>query len=397
MRLLIVCCSAAFVALSTLAASGLAATHYIKHDGTGDFATIQDGVNASSAGDTVLLAAGIYTGVGNKDIDYLGKAITVTSESGPDVTIMDCEGLGRGFIFQSGEGSSSVVSGLTILNGNAPYSEGDGICCKAEWPTYKASPTITNNTFSGHPGRVIYCGGTHPADQVSPTITHNEFIGNAGVAIYSAWSYSVITHNTFTGKLSVETGIECYESSPNISNNTFNSNGFAINCYTNSKAVITDNTFSGNGTGIYCYEAMPTISNNTLSGNSAPYGGGIYCRSDIMMLQATIENNIIAFSIEGEGIYCGSGGTPTVTCCDMYGNAGGDALPPGVIDGGGNLSADPLFCDPGNDEYTLALNSPCTQDNHPLGVLVGAWPVGCEPIAVERATWGRMKAMYRVE
>ena len=38
--------------------SGIAATHYIKPDGTGDFPTIQDGINAAVAGDIVLLAAG---------------------------------------------------------------------------------------------------------------------------------------------------------------------------------------------------------------------------------------------------------------------------------------------------------------------------------------------------
>ena len=48
----------AFV-LATLSTSALAATHYIKADGTGDYATIQAGVNAAVAGDTEVRGEGI--------------------------------------------------------------------------------------------------------------------------------------------------------------------------------------------------------------------------------------------------------------------------------------------------------------------------------------------------
>ena len=37
----------------------------------------------------------------------------------------------------------------------------------------------------------------------------------------------------------------------------------------------------------------------------------------------TLQNSVIAFSTEGEAIY-GDVCDPALTCCDVYGNAGGD-------------------------------------------------------------------------
>src|SRR5262249_32548635 len=49
-----------------------------------DYPTIQQGIAAAVDGDTVRVAAGTY----RENIDYLGKAITVKSDSGPQTTII---------------------------------------------------------------------------------------------------------------------------------------------------------------------------------------------------------------------------------------------------------------------------------------------------------------------
>ncbi|MBC8228366.1 hypothetical protein H8E77_02310, partial [bacterium] len=126
--------------------------------------TIQEAIDTAVDGDTVLVADGVYIGEGNKNLDFGGKAITVTSENGAENCIIDCEGDGRGFIFQTNEGETSVVSGFTITNGFDSYV-GAGIYC------YDSDPTIQNCTITGNRGARgggICCSGLFS----DPTITN---------------------------------------------------------------------------------------------------------------------------------------------------------------------------------------------------------------------------------
>ena len=88
-----------------------------------DFSTIQGAIDAAVNGDTVRVAPGTYI----ENIDFLGKAITVASETGPDVTIIDGSSSVAGSVvsFTSGEGPTSVLNGFTVQNGDA--SEGGGV------------------------------------------------------------------------------------------------------------------------------------------------------------------------------------------------------------------------------------------------------------------------------
>ena len=76
------------------------------------YPTIQAGINAANTDDTVLVANGTYTGPGNRNINFVGKAITVKSANGPETCIIDVKGDGRGVYFHNGEGENSVLSGF---------------------------------------------------------------------------------------------------------------------------------------------------------------------------------------------------------------------------------------------------------------------------------------------
>jgi len=138
-------------------------------DGTEEnpFATIQHGIDVADEGQIVMVAPGTYSGGGNIDLNFDGKAITVMSEAGAEQTIIDCGGADRGFTFDSGEVLTSVLDGFTIINGNR--SQGGGIYCYYSSPTIKnciiancitndgggiyltySNPTIINLTISGN-------------------------------------------------------------------------------------------------------------------------------------------------------------------------------------------------------------------------------------------------------
>ena len=69
-----------------LAVSVFGETYNVDAYGTGDYATIQDAVDAAWDGDVIVLQPGTYSGRGNCNIDYQGKGITICSvdPSDPD-------------------------------------------------------------------------------------------------------------------------------------------------------------------------------------------------------------------------------------------------------------------------------------------------------------------------
>ncbi|MBU1937669.1 M28 family peptidase [bacterium] len=362
----------AVATIATIAGVQPCQTFIVNPDGMGDFPTIQAAINAAGDCDTILMADGIFTGIGNRDIDFLGKAITLLSQSGdPTQCIIDCQNAGRGFYFNSGEVSSSVVEGITVEDG---YSSGNGggVYCNLSSPTfnecviqsgwvdgyggglycYASSPTFTNcmivSNFAGDGGGGVSCALSSPAFN-NCMITFNSTDGSGGGVRCSqsspAFSGGEI-HSCSAGENGG--GVYCNRSSPTFNNsdihkNTANSDGGGVYCYRSSpvfaNCVIRRDSVDGDGGGIYCLDSDPTIQNCVIDSCSADdsngYGGGIYCDdSDPVIDSCAIHQNRACY---GWGVSC-INSSPKLTRCTISRRDSGLVAIPYNSRGGG------LYC-----------------------------------------------------
>ncbi|MCB1162138.1 hypothetical protein KDL67_05570 [bacterium] len=136
--------------------------------------------------------------------------------------------------------------------------------------------------------------------------------------------------------------------------------------------------------------AAAHVSDVTLWGNGAFYALGLMGNSSSM--RAVVERVIVADpSGQQSALYSTPSSTLSLRCSNFqHGWAGYAESWLGV---GGNIDADPLFCDPAGGDFTLHANSPCVAAVNGCGTM-GALDVGCELLAVEDASFGAVKALY---
>ncbi len=397
-----------------LSAPAVAGTIYVDDDNTGGpwdgseanpYQYIQDGITNASPGDTVIVKDGTYTGAGNKDLDFGGKAITLQSENGADVTIIDCEGAGRGFHFQSGETAAAIVDGFTIRNGSVTGGGGGAIRCEN-----LSSPTITNCVIAENSAdwaAGIYCGDGNPTIS-NCVITGNKAAGSGG-GIYCGGGHTVITGCTISNNITATHGggIKCmFGDNATISDCVISGNGARDNfggggvfLYSAGLVTIEDCTFHDNwtygaGGAVRCAYTDAIITGCRVENNRAgSYGGGIdLYGGDAAVTNCIIKSNVAAKGAggiqcalpdsptitnctitdnrapaNGGGIFCDDNNSPTITNSIIYGNTGGelvvDSATPTVtycdVQGGwpgtGNIDADPMLSADGH----LRTGSPC--------------------------------------
>jgi hypothetical protein len=278
------------------------------------FNAIGEGIAASSEGDTVLVAPGLYSGPWNRDLDFGGVNRILRSTAGPESTVIDCADSGRVFLFQSGEGPSSVVDGLTVSNTN-PDIMGSGIYCQG------SSPTLTN--------LVLYRTGGLYCDQASPSVANVDFHTNYWFSGMRCVNNSSPTLTGATFADSFDGGLVCIDSSPTLNDVVFEDHddwGYAMRCTGNSDAVLTNVMFERNdGGGLYCSGATPTLTNVTFQDNGDSYApaGGIYCEGGAPALDGvTFTENRGDYA---GGMACVSGCSASLTDVTFSGNSGGNA------------------------------------------------------------------------
>lgn len=312
-------------------------------DGSGDYPTIQAAIDAAAEGEIVGLMNGIYTGAGNRDLDYHGKSVWVRSESGmPDSCIINCEGLPGsnnhwGVRFDSEEDSSAVLEGVTIMNAymETPLRGG------ALHIGFHCAPVIRN------------C-----------VIRNNRAYEGAGMFTLAAWPLLQ----------------DCL-----FKQNAADTHGGAASLRESSRCVFEHVTFFGNyaeerGGAIYKSEGQQVMLRNcTFHWNRSPEASSVFV--DTYSSRAAFENSLVTGGIEGAAIKCTGSGSAILICSNLYDNDGGDWIGSIASQYGldGNISEDPLYCDAPNFDLTIQDDSPCAPFTPPNTEcdLIGALPVGC--------------------
>lgn len=350
-------------------------TIIVAKDGAGDFTKIQDAIDSSSYGDTIMVMPGTYY----ESINFHGLAITVTSHDPNDsATIATTILAGNSpysVTFEFGEDNRSVITGFTITGGG-------GIKCTS------TSPLITKNVIRYLPQPPSSENAAIEGNASSyPEIRYNQILNNECRAIANC--HGIIHHNTFSNNTAWLVGGALYACNGTIEYNTIISNiietgsrgvsGGGALAYCNGtiryNSVIGNITRGGDYASCYgggFYKCNGSIRNNIISGNSVlpisffkiyGYGGGLaQCSGEIInntivgnrvftnssniigmggglyQCSGSIKNNIIAFNKADVG-----GGISGVihSYCDFWGNladnfGGGSA-------GLGDQGVDPLF------------------------------------------------------
>jgi len=442
--------------------------------GSGDYPTILIAVYAADEGDIIELADGVYSGAGNRDISFLGKAITIRSYSGvPEDCVIHCTDQNgtsrRGFLFMDDEGDDSILQGVTVARGRSTDypNPGQGGCVLATFSSPRFVNCIFRDSFADDTGGAVFCrngsptfincrfennesgmGGGLDSFFANPGIHGCEFIGNrgslgGGLALRENPNQAIVISATdfreneadqgggiladggvvalsdcrFIENVSVRTGgartdgCDTFKAEGCLflrNESDFGPGGLGCHMTYGGTVDISGCTFAQNlggdsggglllatGGGLQLYA---DVVNCTFYGNEALEGSSIFVHGRI---SASVRSCILSFGALGEPVSGYSLGAAVLECTDVFGNLEGDWV--GMLSAQegleGNISEDPLFCDPENGDFTLSTQSPCLPGTppNPDCSLTGAWDAGCDVTPTSRMSWGGIKSIYRDE
>jgi len=313
----------------------------------GDLPTISDALAYACGSGTITVAAGTYAASTNAERFPLvvPAGVVLTSESGPDFTIIDAEEQSRVFTLSGPESATQRrIEGFTVAGGmdtTASFSHGGGMLVETT-----AAPRISDCIFTDNiaevTGGAVYCD-----DGTAPQFHYCEFGENQ--AYYGG-------------------GVGIDSASPVFTYSTFRAN------------QASDQGFGGGGAAIVINASTPVFSHCTFEGNRvmpSDNGAAILLVADAGY-NSDILSSVIANTEFGRAVTVRTGNIEFV-CSDIHGNDAGDwtGSIADQLGTNGNISVLPGFCDPVNGDLTLTSGSVCLPENNSCGQLIGALGQGC--------------------
>lgn len=324
-----------------------------------DFLTIQEAVNASVDGDTVLVALGTYY----ENINFRGKNILLTSyyifdEDVRFITNTIINGsqpvhpdTASCVLIVSGEDSLAILQGFTLTGGTGTkwidehgagtYVEGGGILITLSSPTIKNNLIIDNEAIRTGSGVISAGGGGIRVGDGNPHILNNVFISNSGMyggALVLNYTGAIVKNNIFYYN-------EVYQAIPGVQ--TFGGGGiWVLANFGATPKIIENNTIvansssgsgsgaAGKGGGILVWSTTIQAKNNIIWGNTQTSGEQIALISS----PSTFTYNLI------EGGFAGTGNINANPFFETTGFYLSDSS--ACIDAG---DPDPIFNDPEGD------------------------------------------------
>ncbi len=259
-----------------------------------DQPTIQDGINAASNGDMVLVADDTYY----ENISFMGKAITVASHfvvdgdtSHINNTIIDGSkptnpDSGSTVYFVSGENTSSVLTGFTISGGTGtPVNQdviGGGLLIRNAGAKIVKNKIINNHITA--PADISAGGAAINAYETGDVVIRdNKISNNSATTLGSGFAY---------GTAIINTNATCIVENNHISDNVLNSPSAGAmaaglmadgwdgqeGAYIFRNNIIRNNTLNtdnSGGGGVVIQNCSAQFYNNIVSGNTAgSWGAG---------------------------------------------------------------------------------------------------------------------------
>ena len=402
-----------------------------------DFASLQAAIDASPAGDTVLVAPGTY-----HERVTLAPGVILRSAGAPGSVVLDADHGGPA-VLALGLAPAPRLEGLRLVNGSG--HDLGGATLGGVLAVVGGKLDAFDCTFDG--GQATYGGVTAATGAI---VSFRRCSWGSGVATFGG------AHFQSGGTLLIEDGAisGTGASSGGGMYVTGGAHGSVL------KTILSGTSASGDGGGLRLDDCVVTLSNVRVDGASAGgrggglaiaaggqviasatvlidctsgSGGGLFHLScapagpapafqgaecalltmthcDLLLGKGAAPaaggvTDAAAFQLESSLVAGNASGlacldpraTLSVTCSDLYQNGGADLSGSCVASASGNESLDPHLCNLAARDFGLCANSPLLAP----GCGAAPWGAGvlscadCGPTPARRTSWGGLKALYR--